>query len=39
MSEKVTLQEYQETDKQTLENMIRETWKYERFCPQKVAKK
>lgn len=39
MSEQIILREYQETDRQALEDIIRETWKYGRFCCAKVAKK
>lgn len=39
MSEQIILREYQETDRQALEDIIRETWKYDRFCCAKVAKK
>ena len=31
MSEQIILREYQETDRQALEDIIRETWKYDRL--------
>lgn len=39
MNEQIVLREYQETDRQALEDIIRETWNYDRFCSPKVAAK
>lgn len=39
MSEQIVLREYQETDRAALEEIIRKTWKYDRFCGPKVAAK
>lgn len=39
MNEQIILREYQETDRPTLENIIQETWKYDRFCFPKIAAK
>lgn len=39
MSEQIILREYQKTDYKMLENVVRETWKYDCFCsPKTVAK-
>lgn len=37
--ERILLREYQETDRSALEDIIRETWMYDRFCSPKVAEK
>lgn len=39
MSDLVILREYRETDRQALEDVIRETWNYDRFCSPKTAAK
>ena len=39
MSEQIVLREYQETDRAALEEIIRKTWQYDRFCGPKVAAK
>ncbi len=39
MSEKIVLREYQKTDHKALERIVRETWKYDRFCSPKTAAK
>lgn len=39
MSEPIILREYQETDRQVLEDIIRETWNYDRFCSPEAAAK
>ncbi len=37
MSEQIILREYQKTDSHMLETIIRETWRYDRFCSSKTA--
>lgn len=37
MNEQIILREYQKTDRQALENIVREAWKYDRFCTPKTA--
>lgn len=37
--EEMVLREYQEADRPALEDIIRETWKYDKFCSPKVAAK
>lgn len=39
MNEQITLREFQKSDQQALEQIIRETWKYDRFCSPKTAAK
>lgn len=39
MDEQIILRAYGETDRQVLENVIREAWKYDRFCTPKTAQK
>ena len=39
MSEQIILREYQKTDYKMLENVVREAWKYDRFCSPKTAGK
>lgn len=39
MSEQIILREYQKADREILENVVREAWKYDRFCSQKTAVK
>ena len=39
MSESIILREYQETDRPALEDIIRQTWKYDRFSSPKAAAK
>lgn len=39
MSEPIILREYQKADQQVLENVVREAWKYDRFCSPKTAAK
>lgn len=39
MSEPIILREYQKADQQALENVVREAWKYDRFCSPKTAAK
>ena len=39
MNEQIILREYQKTDHQALENIVREAWKYDRFCSPKTAAK
>lgn len=37
MNEQIILREYQKTDRQALENIVREAWKYDKFCTPKTA--
>ena len=37
MSEQVILRAFQKSDRPALENVVRETWKYDRFCSPKTA--
>lgn len=37
MSEQIILRAYQKTDQKALENVVREAWKYDRFCSPKTA--
>lgn len=39
MMEGMILREYQEADRSALEDIIRKTWMYDKFCTPKVAKK
>lgn len=39
MSEQIILREYQKADHKILENVVREAWKYDRFCSPKTATK
>lgn len=39
MSEQIILREYQKADHKILENVVREAWKYDRFCSPKTAAK
>ncbi len=39
MNKQVILREYHKTDHRALENVVRETWKYDRFCSPKTAEK
>ena len=39
MSEQVILRAFQKSDRPALENVVRETWKYDRFCSPKTAAK
>ena len=39
MMKEIILREYQETDRMYLEDIIRETWNYDKFCSPIVAKK
>lgn len=39
MREEIMMREYQEADRQFLEDIIRETWNYDRFCSSRTAKK
>lgn len=39
MSEQIILRAYQKTDQKALENVVREAWKYDRFCSPKTAAK
>lgn len=39
MMEEIILREYQEADRQALEDIIRETWEYDKFCSPKIAVK
>lgn len=39
MMKDLILREYQEVDRSALEDIIRETWKYDQFCSPKVAQK
>lgn len=39
MNEQIILREYRETDRNALENIIRQTWNYDRFCSPKIAAK
>ena len=39
MNEQFILREYHKTDHRALENVVRETWKYDRFCSPKTAEK
>lgn len=39
MQEQVILREYQETDRAAIENIIRKTWQYDRFCSPNTAAK
>ncbi len=39
MSEQIILREFQKSDRPELENVVRETWKYDRFCSPKTAAK
>lgn len=39
MSEKIVLREYQKADHKALESVVREAWKYDRFCSPKTAAK
>lgn len=39
MSEQIILRAYQKTDQKALENVVREAWKYDRFCSHKTAAK
>lgn len=37
MNEQIILREFQKTDRPALENVVREAWKYDRFCTPKTA--
>ena len=39
MNQLIFLREFQKTDRPALEQIIRETWDYDRFCSQETAKK
>ena len=39
MKEQIIIREYKETDHKFLENMVREAWKYDRFCSEKISAK
>lgn len=39
MSEQIILRAYQKTDQKALENVVREAWRYDRFCSPKTAAK
>lgn len=39
MSEQIILREYQKADHKALEKVVREAWKYDRFCSPKTAAK
>lgn len=39
MSEQVILREFKKSDRPALENVVREAWKYDRFCSPKTAAK
>lgn len=39
MSEQIIFRAYQKTDQKALENVVREAWKYDRFCAPKTAAK
>lgn len=39
MNQLIFLREFQKTDRPALEQIIRETWNYDRFCSKKTAKK
>lgn len=39
MSEQIVLREYQKADHKALESVVREAWKYDRFCSPKTAAK
>lgn len=39
MNEQIILREYQKADHKILENVVREAWKYDRFCSPKTAAK
>ncbi len=39
MKEQIVLREYQESDRPELEEIVRRTWKYDRFCSPKTAAK
>lgn len=39
MSEQVILREFQKSDRPALENVVREAWKYDKFCSPKTAAK
>lgn len=39
MNEKIVLREFQKSDRPALENIVREAWKYDRFCSPKTAAK
>lgn len=39
MKEPMILREYRNSDHKALEDVVRETWKYDRFCSPKTAKK
>lgn len=39
MREQIILREYQKTDQKALANVVREAWKYDRFCSPKTAAK
>ncbi len=39
MSEHLILREFQKSDRPALENVVRETWQYDRFCSPKTAAK
>lgn len=39
MSEQIILREYQKADHKALENVVREAWKYDRFCSPETAAK
>ena len=38
-NEQIVLREFQKSDRLVLENIVRDTWKYDRFCTPKIAKK
>ena len=38
-NEQIILREYQKADHKALENVVREAWKYDRFCSSKTAAK
>lgn len=39
MNELIYLREFQESDRHTLEQIVRDTWNYDRFCSPKTARK
>ena len=39
MRERIFIREYQKADHKALENVVREAWKYDRFCSSKTAAK
>ena len=39
MDKQIIFRDYREEDRQALENIVREAWKYEKFCSPKIAAK